>query len=174
MAITADNRDGHETLRMLLQPPRSLCASTGHYPHLPSWEPVQPTAARVTWSRDNFPGKTHGQPQAVATSCWSLPPQACPACCTTPSLRPESQSPLIICSFNPILSEQRTHALRRPTCRGGAKSKVEPQELCEQRREMEISPSSLRCSGLNLQNQLDVPCIPGIPELSQNWGSGLW
>ena len=36
------SRDGHETLRLLLQPPRSLCASTGHYPHLPSREPVQP------------------------------------------------------------------------------------------------------------------------------------
>ena len=46
-AISADPRDGHEMLRLLLQPPRSLCASTGHYPHLPSWEPVQPTTARV-------------------------------------------------------------------------------------------------------------------------------
>ena len=42
--------------------------------------------------------------------------------------------------------------------------KAEPQELCEQRREREISPSSLRSSGLNLHNQLDVPCICGIPE----------
>ena len=46
-AISADPRDGHETLRLLLQPPRSLCASTGHYPHRPSQEPVQPTTARV-------------------------------------------------------------------------------------------------------------------------------
>ena len=38
--ISADTRDGHEMLRLLLQPPRSLCASTGHYPHLLSWEPV--------------------------------------------------------------------------------------------------------------------------------------
>ena len=29
-AISTDNRDGHEMLRLLLQPPRSLCASTGH------------------------------------------------------------------------------------------------------------------------------------------------
>ena len=28
-------------------PPRSLCASTGHYPHPPSQEPVQPTTASV-------------------------------------------------------------------------------------------------------------------------------
>ena len=79
-----------------------------------------------------------------------------------PSLPPArvSQSPQISCSFNPILSERRTDALRRPTRRGG----VEPQELCEQRREREIPPSSLRSSGLNLHNQLDVPCICGIPE----------
>ena len=43
----------------------------------------------------------------------------------------------------------------------GAKTKAEPQELCEQRREREISPSSLKSSGLNLHNQLDVLCISG-------------
>ena len=58
--------------------------------------------------------------------------------------------------------------LRQPTCRGGAKCKAEPQELCEQRREKEISPSSLRSSGLNLHNQLDVHCISGIPEQAMN------
>ena len=47
VAISADTRDGHETLRLLLQPPRILCANTGHYPHLPSQEPVQPATARV-------------------------------------------------------------------------------------------------------------------------------
>ena len=46
-AISADPRDGHETLRLLLPPPRSLCASTGHSPHRPSREPVQPATARV-------------------------------------------------------------------------------------------------------------------------------
>ena len=46
-AISADPRDGHETLRLLLQPPRSLWASTGHYPLIPSWEPVQPATAWV-------------------------------------------------------------------------------------------------------------------------------
>ena len=59
-------------------------------------------------------------------------------------------------------------ALRRPTHRGGAKSKADPQELCKQRREREISPSSLRSSGLNLHGQLDVPCICGIPEQTTN------
>ena len=37
----------HEMLRLLLQPPRNLCSSTEHYPHLPSPEPVQPATARV-------------------------------------------------------------------------------------------------------------------------------
>ena len=79
-----------------------------------------------------------------------------------------SQSPRIRCCFNPILSEGRTHALRLPTGRGRSKSKAEPQELCEQRREREISPSSLRSSGLNLHNQPNVPCICGIPEYTTN------
>ena len=46
-AISVDPRDGHETLRLLLPPPRSLCASTGHSPHRPSQEPVQPATARL-------------------------------------------------------------------------------------------------------------------------------
>ena len=68
-----------------------------------------------------------------------------------------SQSPRSSCSFNPVLCERRTDTFRRPTHRGGSKSKAEPQELCEQRREREISPSSLRNSGLKLHSQLDVP-----------------
>ena len=131
----------------------------------PPQEPVQPATARVRWSRDNFPRRTHSMPQAIATSCQSLPPQARPAFRTPPSPPAwVSQSPVISCYFNPILTGQRTDDLRWPTCRGGAKSTAEPQELCEQRREREISPSSLRSSGLNLHNQLDVPCICGIPE----------
>ena len=152
-------------LRLLLQPPRNLCVSTVHYPHLPSQEPVQPATARVPLSRDNFPGRTHGAPQAAATWCWRL------CRCRLiphpyPSLLPTwvSQSHRISCSFNPVLSEGRTDALRWPTHRGGSKSKAEPQELCEQRREREISPSSLWSSGLNLHNQFDVPCICEIPE----------
>ena len=46
-AIITDPRDGCETLRLLLPPPRSLCASTGHSPHRLSWEPVQPATARL-------------------------------------------------------------------------------------------------------------------------------
>ena len=88
-----------------------------------------------------------------------------------------SQSPRISCSFNPNLSEWRTDALRRPTRRGESKSKAEPQELCEQRREREISPSNLRSSRLNLHNHLDVPA--SVEHLNRqriipNWGGGLW
>ena len=46
-AISADPRDGHEMLRLLLPPPKNLCASAGHSPHRPSQEPVQPATARV-------------------------------------------------------------------------------------------------------------------------------
>ena len=46
-AISADPRDRHEMLRLLLPPPRSLCVSTGHSPHRPFREPVQPATARV-------------------------------------------------------------------------------------------------------------------------------
>ena len=42
-------------------------------------EPVQPATARVPWSRDNFPGRVHGAPQAVTTSHQPLPLQACSA-----------------------------------------------------------------------------------------------
>ena len=81
-----------------------------------------------------------------------------------PPSRPRvSQSPRISCYFNPILSGWRTDTRGPPTRRGRAKPKSKPQELCEQRREREISPSSLRSSRLNLHNQLDVPCICGIP-----------
>ena len=86
-----------------------------------------------------------------------------------PSLPPAwvSQSPRSSRSFNPVLSQRRTGALRRPTRRGGAKSKSEPWELCEQRREREISPSSLRSSGLNLHSQPDVPA--SVEYLNTQW-----
>ena len=48
--------------------------------------------------------------------------------------------------------------------KGGAKTKAEPQDLGEQRREREISLCSFRISRLNPHNHLDVPCICGIHE----------
>ena len=79
-------------------------------------------------------------------------------CGTTPTEH------LLNAGRRPQISQKGTDALRRPTRRGGAKSKAEPRELCEQRREREISPSSLRSNRLNLHDELDVPCISGIPE----------
>ena len=145
-------------LRLLLQPPRSLCASTGHYPHFPFREPVQPATARVPWSRDKFPRRTQGTPKSVAFAAAGSP------CILYPSFTPAwvSQSPRISCLIGPVWAG--TDALRRRTHRGGAKSKAEPQELCKQRTEREISPSSLRSSGLNPHSQLEVPFICGIPE----------
>ena len=60
MATSADTRDRHERLRLLLQPPRSLCTSTGHYPHLHFREPVQPP---LPGSRD--PGTTSPEEHTV-------------------------------------------------------------------------------------------------------------
>ena len=74
-------------------------------------------------------------------------------------------------------SERRTDALRRPTGRGGSKSKAEPRELREQRREREIPPSSLRSSGLKLHKQLDVPASVEYRNRQRtipNSGGGLW
>ena len=96
------------------------------------------------------------------------------SCRLTPHLYPSlplawvSQSPLFSCYFNPVLSGWGTDALQQPTCKVGAKSKAEPQELCEQRKEREISPRRLRSSRLNLRNQLDIPCICGTPKETTN------
>ena len=130
-------------------PPRSLCSS-----------PLPGSQDPGTAS----PGERTERLRLGAMSRRPLPLQAPPTFVPLPPTglsEPESQKS---CSFNPILCEQGTDALRRPTCRGGSKSKAEPRELCEQRREREISPSSLRSSRLNLHNQRDVACICGIPE----------
>ena len=130
-------------------PPRILCS-----PPLPgSHDPG-------TLSRENTrcaSGRCNFRPTSATTGSPHIPYPSFP-------LDWESQSPGISCSFNPVLSQRRRDALRWPTCRGRDKSKAENQELCEQRRERGISPSSLRGSRLNLHNQLDVPCICGIPE----------
>ena len=75
-----------------------------------------------------------------------------------------SKRALISRCFNPLLSGWGRDAWGWPTCRGEAQTKAEPQELCKQRRERENSPCSLGSSGLNPHNQLDKPCIYGIPE----------
>ena len=90
VAISADPSDGRETLGLLLPPPKSLCASTGHSPHRPSREPVQPATARVPGSGDNIPGRTHCAPQAGATLRRPRPPKARPASSVPLPLPPRS------------------------------------------------------------------------------------
>ena len=132
-------------------------------------EPVQHTTARVQWYGDNFPGRTHGGPQAVVMSRWPLPPQDHPAFqlwLPNHSLSPASMSKRTLIShcFNPLLCEHWTDTWRGLTCTGSAKTKAEPQEQCEQRKEREIFMCSIRSSRLNPHNQLDKTCISGITE----------
>ena len=120
-------RDTHDMLRLLLQPPRSLCANTGHDPHLPSQSLCSPPPPG---SRD--PGTTSlGEDMAClrlvqvhAGLCHHrLAPHAVPL--PPPSL--SEPEPPISHYFNPVLSQGRTDdALRRPTCRGRYKSKAKP------------------------------------------------
>ena len=118
------------------------------------WQPAQHATARVLSSRDNFPGRIHSEPQAVAMSCQTLLPQACPAFqlwLLCPFLSPGwvSKGALISCCFNPLLSGQGTDAWGQPPARGGAKIKAEAQGLWKQRKEREISLCSLRSSRSN-------------------------
>ena len=85
-----------------------------------------------------------------------------------------SQSSLISCSFNHILSGWRTDALRRPTCQiqswtpGAVLTKKRKGNFSQQPQEQRIkSPQSTWCT-LHLWNTwIDN-------ESSQNWGGGLW
>ena len=159
-----DTRDGHETLRLLLKPARILCASTGHYPHLPPGRPCS-TPCQGPMIHGQLPQENT---QHASGFCNVTLASATKGSChfryhSLPLAR-VSQSHLISCFFNPLHSGWKKDARGQHTCRGGAKSKAEPQELCKQRREREISLSSLRSSRLNLHNQLDGPCICGIHE----------
>ena len=164
-------------LRLLLQPPRSLCASTGHSPHLPSQEPVQPATARVLWSRDNFPGRTHG-----ASGCCNVTPASAAAglpLIPYPSLLPAwvSQSSLISCYFNPILSGRGTGDFRQTTCRGKAKSKLKPGAVRTKNRKGNLSMQPQEYSIKSPQSNwcmLNL-CNTWIDNKSpQNWGGGCW
>ena len=138
----------------------------------------------LPWPGSHHPGTTS---PGECTACLGLVQDHAGLCCHrhAPHLYPSlptarvSQSPRSSCSFNPVLSGRGTDTLRRPTptCRGGSKSKAEPRELCEQRREREISPSSLRSSGLKLHKQLDVPASVEYlnrQRIIPNSGGGLW
>ena len=131
--------------------------------------PVPEACAACHWQSPVIQGQLPQENTWHASGCCNVMPASATTgspCILYPSLPLTwvSNSPLISCYFNPVLSAWGTDALRWPICRDGAKSKAEHQELCEQRREREISPSSLRNSRLNHHNQQDIPCICGIPE----------
>ena len=78
-ALSLDSRDGHETLTLLLQPPRILCASTGHYPHaLPT--PTPPPGAcearhcQGSVIQGQLPGRTR-----CASGCCNVTPASAAA-----------------------------------------------------------------------------------------------
>ena len=151
---------------LLPLPPQIRCGSPAHYPHPPQ-EPVQHATARVPRSRDNFPRRTHGMPQAAAMSPRPLLSQAHPAFqlwlpYTSCSPAWESKRALISHCFKPLLSGRGKDTRGHPTHRGGAEMKAEIQELCKKLRERGISLGSLRSSGLNPHNQHDKTCICGI------------
>ena len=77
-----------------------------------------------------------------------------------------SQSPRISCFFNPVLSGWEQTLSGDLHTEAGPNPKLNPRSCGN--KEREIPPSSLRSSGLNLHNQLDVPCICGIPECTTN------
>ena len=91
-------------LRLLLPPPRSLCASTGHYPHLPSREPVQPTTASVQLPRENTRHASGWCNVTLASAA-----AGSPCIRTTPSPRPEwARAPESAASLTPsCLSEEQ-------------------------------------------------------------------
>ena len=164
MAMSTDPRDRHEMLRLRLQPPRT-CVQAQVTLHTSSpgslcSPPLPGSCDPGTTSLGEHTAHLRLLQRHGGLCHWRLAPHSVPL----PSPAWVRQSPRISCSFNPIRSWRRTHALRRPTHRGRAKSKAERQKLCKQRREREISPSSLRSSGLYLHNQLDVPGICGRPE----------
>ena len=110
MAISSDTRDGHETLTLLLQPPRILCASTGHYPHLP------PGACSACHCQGPvIQGQLSRENTWCASGCCNVMPASatagspCIPIMTTVPLSPpgmSEQSPLISHCFNPVLSGQ--------------------------------------------------------------------
>ena len=111
-AISADPRDRHETLRLLLQPPRSLCASTGHYSHLPPGSLCSPPlpGSRDTGTTSPRECTAHLRllQYYIGLCRRRLAPHSVPH--PAPSLSdPEPPHQLLL---YPVLSERRTDGLR--------------------------------------------------------------
>ena len=89
VAISAEPRDGSETLGLLLPPPKILCASTGHSPHHPSWEPVQPATASVRDPGTTSPGERTARLRLLQRHNASAAAGSPRLLCTPPSPQPE-------------------------------------------------------------------------------------
>ena len=87
------------------------------------------------------------------------------ACGTTPT-----EYPLMLAEDLRLPKRWGTDALRRPTCRGRTRSRAEHQELRTKKRKGNYSqqPQEQHNQHNQLHNQLDVPCICGIPEWTMN------
>ena len=153
----------------------------------PASEAVQPATARVLWYRDNFPGKTHGTPQAAAMSRWSLPlPQALTACHTLPYPRPEgariaySTSHLApSCVGKKQMPERDLHAEARPNPKVNTRScakKKRKGNFSMQPRKHHIKTTKSICCFLHLWIHTEYFCeYTWIHnKSSQNWGGGFW
>ena len=175
--ISADPRDGREMLRLLLQPPRSLCASTGHFHTSP---PGSLCSSPLPGSRD--PGTTSLGEHKVRLRLVQRHAGLChrrltPHPVPLPPPAWVSQSPLISCHFNPVLSGQEQmpsgdlHTEAGPIqswTPGAGQTKKRKGNFSQQPQEQRIkSPQSTWCT-LHLWNTwIDN-------ESPQNWGGGLW
>ena len=111
MGISSDTRDGHEMLMLLLQPPGSLCASTGHYPpHSP--HPLGACAA-CHCQGPVIQGQLPWENTLYTSVCYNITPASAaaglpyiPIITTVPLPPPDlnEQDPIIGRCFNPVLS----------------------------------------------------------------------
>ena len=130
-AISADPRDGHETLMQLLQPPRRIL---GMQAQITIHTSTGTCAARHCQGPVNHGQVPRENTRHTSACCNVMLASAttgspCIPIMTTVPLPPpglNELSSLISCCFNPILSWRRTDVLRRPTHRGRPKSKTEP------------------------------------------------
>ena len=125
-AIYSDPRNRHEMLRLLLQPPRSLCASTGHYPHTCPRKLCSPSLPGSCGPQTTSPGEhtaCNVTPASAATDSPHIP-----IITTIPLLPPAwvSQSPLISHCFNPVLSGQEEKPEGNLHTEVGPKPKLNP------------------------------------------------
>ena len=134
----------------------------------PSTPPLLGASAARHCQGPMIQGQLHQENTRPASGCCNVTPASAAAglpCIRTPPFpRPEwARAPTSGAPLTPSCLGQKGRPQVTYTQRQG-QIQSWTQELCEQRREREISPGSLRSSGLNLHNQLNVPCMCGIRE----------